>query len=338
MGEDFHHLVLSLDGDLSAAPNPPGQSCEFRAFPLAKTSMVSLKNLRRLKAAIVESQPDLLCTYNFGSVEAAIANTLGPRRPHIHHEDGFGSDEAAGRQHIRRIVARRIALREAFVVVPSTGLERSAVHLWRLKRRRVRRIRPGIDVERFKRVPRPPPRDEVVVGSIGALRPEKNFARLIQAFAAASAGLPARLVVYGDGPERQRLTEAAAATGVGVRISLPGSARPEDALSEFDIFALSSDTEQTPFSLMEAMAAGLPAVVTDVGDIRRMISEESGDCVVRAADEALYIDRLRALLLDEPLRRRLGAANQRRAADFSESAMIEDFRQLYLEAIHGSAR
>ena len=81
-----------------------------------------------------------------------------------------------------------------------------------------------------------------------------------------------RLVIVGEGPERSVIAAEAARCGVSDRVHLPGFlANPHTYLGLFDIFALSSDSEQFPISVAEAMAAGLPVVATDVGDIKAML-------------------------------------------------------------------
>jgi glycosyltransferase involved in cell wall biosynthesis len=335
LGDEFRHRICALDGDLSArSMMPDGASAvAYKTLVLEKSSLVSLNNVRRLRRLLLESQADLLCTYNFGSIEAVIANRAGPNLPHVHHEDGFGPDEASGRQKAKRVLARRFLLGRSLLTTPSTVLEKIAIETWRIPSSRVRRVPVGIDVKRYRVEPRR--RDgAVTVGALGALRREKNFKRLIRCFSAASEGRSARLVIYGEGPERPALERARAASPAGDRIFLPGATfRPEEALAEFDIFALSSDTEQTPISLMEAMAAGLPSIATDVGDVRLMVGDEGAEFIIAPDNDQAYAARLGDLIDDAGLRARLGEAARKRAPIFDQSAMIAAFRALYLEAI-----
>lgn len=327
-GSDFTHRVLSLDGDA-------GASALFKDRPVVdrlvieKSGFVTAGNIMKLGSAIAASGADLLCTYNFGSIEAVIANRLGPRLPHVHHEDGFGADEAGGRLNRKRALARRLLLAKSITVTPSKGLEEIALRAWRLPRERVARIPVGIDLARFH-APRVERSATVTVGSIGSLRPEKNFARLIRCFETASEGRAAHLVIYGDGPERRRLADIASQSKAV--ISLAGATNDvARALSEIDIFALSSDTEQMPTSLLEAMAAGLPAVAMAVGEIPDMLGDDASEFVV--GDEAAFANQLRRLIDDAALRGRLGAANRKRAECYDAAAMIAAFRALYSAAV-----
>jgi glycosyltransferase involved in cell wall biosynthesis len=162
---------------------------------------------------------------------------------------------------------------------------------------------------------------------MGALRPEKNVARMIRAFA--KQPHDARLVIYGDGPERENLATLAAT--LGERVIFKGqTTEPERGFAEFDVFCLSSDTEQMPLSLMEAMAAGLPVVATDVGDVKEMVSEENGPYIFQVGDEAGFSAAMAQMASDAAVRKRLGAANAEKArAEFDIARMVRAHGALY---------
>jgi len=332
LGAEFNHRIYSLDGDISAAALlGTFESASVEPFVLEKTRFLSVANINALKKAIAEAEADMLCTYNFGSIEAIIANKIGAGLPHVHHEDGFGADERDG-ELPRRAITRRVLLSKARVVTPSYALEKIALESWRVERERLFRITPGIDLKRYSFSPRDL-RDEVVVGSIGGLRPEKNFLRLIRCFETAADGRNARLIIYGEGPERQTLVSAIAESPSRDRIRLMGATtEPEKALAGIDIFALSSDTEQTPICLMEAMASGLPVVSTDVGDVALMLALGEEKSVYAVNDEAGFSGRLAALIDDAEARRSLGERNAVRAQEFDQKRMIAAFDALYREA------
>ncbi len=333
LGDDFSHRILSLDGETGAGALIDPAFAQVEAFPFAKSSLVSLGNLSRFSHVLRDFRPDVLCTYNWGSLEAAIANRLSIKAPHVHHEDGFGPDELSGEQKPRRVIARRAILKNSLVTVPSTGLERIAKKVWGLDAARVIRNPVGVDLARFRAADRRYDRAPVTVAAIGALRGEKNFARLIAAFARADEGKRAQLVIYGEGPQQDDLRGRAAQSPAADRISLAGpTSAPHTALAGADIFALSSDTEQTPISLIEAMASGLPAIAPDVGDIRLMVSAANAAFIPAPGDEDAYVAALAALIEDAALRERLGRANLAKSEMFSEAAMIEAFRALYRRA------
>jgi len=338
LGGEFYHHVVSLDGDLAARVMVlPAAPVRYRAFPAKKSRLASLSNIAGFRTLITDASPDILCTYNWGSIEAVIANRLFTHVPHIHFEDGFGPGEGPDQQLSRRVLARRALLGNSIIAVPSRVLENVALNIWKAPRENIRYLANGVDLRRFATASdRGQGQDSVTVGSIGALRAEKNYSRLIKAVASIEADHAIRLEIAGDGPARASLVKAIKDAGGGARMALPGAtSSPEGAYGRFDIFALSSDTEQAPLSLMEAMAAGLPVVATDVGDIAGMLSAENRPFVTPLGDDTAYANALKALAADPALRMRLGRANAEKARrDFALEKMLDAHRALYLSLGH----
>ena len=133
-GDRYEHTIVALDGDGSAASLVSARvTLSFRDLTIRRSSGVALDNLQRLRALLREERPDLLLTYNFGGLEAALANRWWPLCPHLHFEDGFGPDETGDRQLPRRVWLRRVALSgNSVVVVPSRTLEQIALARWRI--------------------------------------------------------------------------------------------------------------------------------------------------------------------------------------------------------------
>ncbi|HEX8654161.1 MAG TPA: glycosyltransferase [Allosphingosinicella sp.] len=287
---------------------------------------------------------DLVLTYNWGAFDAVMARRLYAKAfqlpPLVHHEDGFNEDEAEALKPKRNLY-RRIGLKAAHrLVVPSERLEKIARRDWRQPPERVERIANGIPVARFKAGP---PDEipglarvegEIVIGTVAGLRAIKNLPRLVRAVAAMSAK-NVRLVIVGEGPESERIVAEARALHAAERLILPGFlADPARWIGRFDIFALSSDSEQFPISLLEAMAAGLPAVATDVGDVASMLSADNRPLVVAREDEAAFAAALDSLAARPDLRRAIGRANREKAAaEYDEQGMIAAYARLYGEAI-----
>jgi L-malate glycosyltransferase len=343
LGGKYRHTVISLDGDIGCASRlDPSVDAQVTALRLSKGGGLHLGNLMRIRRRLAALKPDLLLTYNWGAIEWALAQRWRPVvRRHIHLEDGFGPDEGADRQLRRRVLFRRLALGgPTRIVVPSRTLHRIATETWRLKPSAVLHIANGVDPARFAAPPDPAWAHrlgiidgETVIGSLGALRTEKNIARLIRAFAALPKAAQARLVIAGGGPEAPALAALAGSLGIGDRVVFPGSVeQPERLLGHFDIFALSSDTEQMPYALLEAMATGLPVVATDVGDIAEMVAPGNRSFVVRASDQVGLVAALAEMLKSADRRDSLGQANQRRVcAAFALDDMIKQYDSLFSE-------
>ncbi len=346
LGSGLRHSIVAMDGCLDAAPllAPEARVSLLAAPPKAGT----LASATRLRALLARERPDLLLTYNFGAIDALLAaRTLRGLRA-IHHEDGFLADEASSFKR-RRIWLRRLAFPATVrVVVISRNLERIALELWRQPRERVVWIPNGIDVGSFARGAGAPalrralelPERAIVAGSVGHLRAEKNLARLLCSLRLAlEQGADLYLVVLGEGPERERLERMATAAPLAGRVRFVGyHADLRQHYRAMDLLLLSSDTEQMPLALIEAMSAGLPVVSTDVGDVRAMLPDEQQPLVVPlgAQCERLFSQALLRLARDAALRARLGALNLARARERFERASMEDaYRRLYAQALAG---
>ncbi|HEV2745796.1 MAG TPA: glycosyltransferase [Allosphingosinicella sp.] len=344
-GQAAEHKILSgMPEQLSArAAIAPEIKVEFPADAPRLTGRPGLGRLFRLSRYM--KRFDLVLTYNWGAFDAVMAHHLFGGPPLVHHEDGFNEDEA-GQLKTRRNLYRRLGLSAAYrLVVPSMTLERVARKAWGQPPHRVERIPNGIPVGRFAAAPEEGAipglgkrAGEVVIGTVAGLRAVKNLPRLVRAFAAMQMK-QARLVIVGEGPESERIAAEARACGVADRVQLPGFlADPARYVGRFDIFALSSDSEQFPISLVEAMAAGLPAVATQVGDMVEMVSADNRPLIVAAGDEAAFAAALDTLAERPDLRRSIGRANREKAArDYDERAMIARYARLYGEAIGAPA-
>jgi glycosyltransferase involved in cell wall biosynthesis len=254
-------------------------------------------------------------------------------------------------------VRRLLYPRADAVVVVSTGLARLARESWRVPESRLVHIPNGIDLDRFSPGPSGEFRrqlgvgpEDLLVGSVAHLRPEKNAPRLLDAFLAVAPRHPrAHLVFVGWIPESDDGVEAEYVRRMRDRIrsaSLEGrvhfAGRAQDTVPCYralDLFALASDSEQMPLSLMEAMGCGRAVVSTDVGDAKEMLPEANRPFVTALCDDAAYARALDLLLSDAPLRASLGAENRARALErFGRDRMVADYYRLFGRLAPGASR
>ena len=167
---------------------------------------------------------------------------------------------------------------------------------------------------------------------VGRLRYYKGLDVLIQAL----PGIPARLIVAGSGPMAESWQALARATGVADRIAWLGDVPEEDLPAVYhlaDLFVLPASHASEAFGLVqvEAMAAGLPVVCTEVGTGTSYVNQDGiTGRVVPPRDPAALAAAINALLADPDLRCRMGAAAQARAAsEFELDAMVERVLALY---------
>ena len=224
----------------------------------------SIAQLRRLVARL---NPDIALAFlTRANVATAIA-MAGRGRPWLISERvntsahlGSGAGAIAARAMVRFAYPRA-----RHVIAVSDGVVDDLVQNFGVARDRVSAIANPVDHDAIAAQAAAPSSlaiDGDYVVAAGRLVPNKNFALLVDAFAA--SGLPHRLVIMGEGPERASLEAQIAAKGLAERVLLPGFvANPFAVLARARLFAMPSNAEGFPNGLVEAMACGLPVVATN---------------------------------------------------------------------------
>jgi glycosyltransferase involved in cell wall biosynthesis len=356
----FRHTIVGLDGDFSCRARLEGHPRVSYADPPRKSRLGAYS--LRLGSLVARTRPDLVLTYNWGAIEALLGARLRGFRRLIHGEDGFGPDESGG-QHARRIWFRRLVLPLASrVVVPSRVLLRHLEATWHVSEAKRRLIPNGVDLEHYvpesgemsgaRQESRAAIRatwrvgaDDLVVGTVARFRKEKGVELLVRAFAEIVSGRVAvpgetsgarmKLVLVGDGPEEASLRALVGEFDLGSRVVFAGAmADARDAYRGFDVFAISSHTEQMPIALVEAMGCALPVASCDVGDVASMVSAGNRELVVAGREPRVLAAAVGRLLGDAPLRERLGRANRDKAlSEYRVETMVERYRALYEEVL-----
>ena len=341
--DTYRHTVISLNGDLAGSARI--RRAEEVTFLGASQNSGQLGNALALRQLLKRLQPELVVTYGWGGTDAAAVARLSGFRRVIHTEDGFLPEESS-RQKFKRLLVRRLVFRmPARVVVPSRTLWRIATDIWWLSPRRVCFLPNGIDTLRFSP---PSPEtiqsvrrrlgfgpDEIIIGAVGHLRQEKNQLRLLSAFATLVAHQPARLLIVGDGPLRADLVRRTQELGLGERVVFAGAVHDtSEYYAAMDGLAMSSDTEQMPLAVLEAMGVGLPVVSTDVGDVKEMVSSENQRWVTPLGNDEAYGRALTELAGNPAERASVGRANREKCAcDYSFGSMVKSYLDLYGEVL-----
>lgn len=177
---------------------------------------------------------------------------------------------------------------------------------------------------------------DIVVGAAARLDPVKDLATLVRGFALARREHPElRLIIAGEGPERENLTKLAAELGAGEAVTLAGWLDDmEEFYSALDINTLSSISETFPYALTEGAAYRLPTVASAVGGIPKLIEDGATGYLFKPGDYETLARRLSELASDSALRKRLGDAVRERAARrFSVEATCREQREVYEEIL-----
>lgn len=177
---------------------------------------------------------------------------------------------------------------------------------------------------------------QVAVSFIGRLAPQKDVPSLLEAWAEiAPKDSHLRLVVVGEGPERANLERLAARLGIQDSVHFLGFREDvRELLTASDVFVMPSLWEGQPLSLLEAMAAGLPVVATDIKGIRGTVRNEIEAILVAAGNPAELASALERVTSDPALRAKLGEAARKRAEELFDPVFIgQQLRDLYCRLV-----
>lgn len=237
-------------------------------------------SLRRLVRLIRERDPVIVHTIgNLANLYGSIAGRLAGTRAIVASEHNtLESWTTRGRAMLAGTLA------SSYIAV-STACAESLSHSAHVPRRKIRLIQNGIDLPRLieiDRLPRGGLREELgipvsapIVGTVGSLKPQKNYPRWLRVAAMVAAAVPsAHFVVIGGGPLERALQAEAASSGLHGRLHFMG-ARSDgpQLLREFDLFLLTSDREGFGLALCEAQLFGVPVVATDTGGVREVVRD-----------------------------------------------------------------
>jgi glycosyltransferase involved in cell wall biosynthesis len=220
----------------------------------------------------------------------------------------------------------------------------AAEHLPAALGRTVQRVPKGVDAEQF--CPDGPSLrgalrldDKRVVITVARLVPLKNMRLMLDAIAIVRRRVPrVHLVIVGQGSESGALKQYAAALDLRDTVTFVGYLPQCDtppAYRSGDVFALSSDFDNSPNVVLEAMACGLPIVTTDVGGVREFVADPSGGRIVPPKDAAALADGLQVYLDSEAAAREAGAHNRRlTVTEFTWRVSAQRLLDVYVQAIH----
>jgi sugar transferase (PEP-CTERM/EpsH1 system associated) len=326
----YRHAVVCLAGYTRFADKIARADVEL--YSLDKAPGLGLGAHAKLFKLLRRLRPDILHTYNLGCIEYNFTATLAgvPVRIHAEHGRDVSDPQGLNRKHnlLRRLMALFI---DRYVPVSGDLREwlRTVVGIPDAKNQLIEN---GVDTEHFH--PAVPAPGEFVVGTVGRVQEVKNQASLIEAFIALRKMLPGRkmrLVIVGDGPLRAQLEQQVNAAGIAELVWLPGArADIADLMRTFSVFALSSVTEGTPVTLLEAMSCGLPVVSTAVGGIPALVQDNVTGQLVPARDSTELAAALAVYANNPQLSAAHGAAGRERIEfHYSVTAMVQAYTSLY---------
>lgn len=285
---------------------------------------------------------DLVLSFGWGGIDGVITQRmfglLMNLPPLIHHEDGSDLD-VVGPLGLSSDFYRRMAFGAAYALVVPTGqLAHVAIDHWGEAPQHVRQIPDGIDVAAYagKRpaavIPGLVDDGRLVLGACVDDASPPMLDQLLRAVA--PLRMQVRLVLLDAPGESEALAARAAALGIDDLLSPHDMPPPSTYLGALDLFARLALAQPGPRGLAEAMAAGLPVIATDVGDVSEMLASANRPFIVKPGDDAALAVALSHLAGDADLRGRLGQANRARAAQcFDVKVMFDLYSRLYGSAV-----
>jgi len=329
------------------------EGCTVKVVPGLRPELrpdADVRALLGLMRVIRAFRPDIIHTHTakagfLGRLAAVLMPGPRPVIVHTYHGHVLEGYFGAARTSLYRFLERSLARVSQCLLGVSQATVDDLVRLRVAPRERFRVIPIGLDLERFAHPDREAAarlRDacgagggDVLAGFVGRLVPIKRVDLVLRATAAArQQGVPVRLMVVGDGPCRPRLELLARSLGVGDAVRFLGYLPDASAAAAAaDVAILASDNEGTPVALIEAAAAGRPAVATAVGGVPDVVVPGTG-VVVPPRDTAALAQGLAQLARDAELRGQMGARARAHVTEsFSIDRLLSDVEALYYEML-----
>jgi sugar transferase (PEP-CTERM/EpsH1 system associated) len=288
-------------------------------------------------------RPHIVHTRNFGALEAIPAARIARVPVTIHSEHGYEVESIKGLPLRRRIACKAFyALANQVFTVTDELRDYHSRQSW-LSPNRFQVIPNGVNTDMFRpckersnalKLELGIPSNRSIIGSIGRIVPIKDHKTLLQAAETLiRQGKDVHVLLIGSGPELSRLRARAAGSLelAGRTLFLGASDRVPELLNLLDVFVLPSISEGMSNTILEAMATGLPLVVTRAGGNPELFEDGSVGCLFNPGDVNALVNLLSRLVDDVGLRNEYGqAARQRAVEHFSLSAMVQHYRDLYL--------
>lgn len=331
-----HLGCLSHPGSRFDAATPAGtwlgsESVNYR--------FCNLGILRSLIRYLRQENIQIIHSHNPVPHRYAVLSSLLTGIPVVHTKHGRNYPDDPKAVWLNRLYARFTRK----IIAVSADAAKVALDVERVPSSKVVTIVNGVDTDRFSPVDsleekrrlrreRNIPEEAFVVGSVGRFSPEKNYPLLVRALRELIGKCEhAFLVLVGDGPERDVIEAAVEDANVSDHCLLPGMRDDTgDWFHCMDVFCLSSLTEGTSITLLEAGACGLPSVVTDVGGNREVISDGVGGVVCPSGDARQLSLALTQLSIDGAAREHMGGnARHRVESCYSLQAALGKYADVY---------
>jgi len=330
-GDQITVVCLSSRGELADA-----LSADVKLHVLNKKPGADLSIVKPLRALIDLEQVDVVNSHLWTANLWTRLSLIGRNVPVVVTEHNRDVWKNSHNRFIDRILSRRtqkliaVSNDTASFYTDDVGIRNSIVCV----------VNNGVDTQRYSSGSGARLRtlladgSDFLIGTVGRLTEQKNHARLVCCAALLkSRGLSFKVVIAGDGPERDRTQRCIEENNVSDCVTLLGERSDiPDLLAALDVFVLSSDREGHPLSALEAQAAGTPVVLTNAGGSADAIAEsgtDTGGVLVEKSSESLA-DALMDLAQDESKLKSMSQfASEYALANFDRQTMINNYGEIF---------
>lgn len=313
-----------------------------RCFDLGKGDKADRLIPLKLARLIRRERPDIVHSQSWSGVDTALAMLFAPGVKLVHSEHGRNFHDLHGQTLLRRIARRWLYQRANLVFAISGEVREFYCRQTKFPVERMRVIPNGIALQRIDEADAGGVREELgiaaddfVIGTIARLDLNKDTLTLLRAFAAIPTDSKLKLLIVGDGDQRNRLEEFVNSAALNQAVIFVGWRRDVPRLLKaMDVFALSSLSEGMPLTVLEAMAARLPVVATAVGALPEMVEEGRTGFLVPVGDAKAMAEALRRLFDERQLAKDFGEAARRKVErEFTIERTLQRYAELYVSVL-----
>ena len=332
-GGRLHHQVVCIDGTVGAIGGQlRGRGTQVKA--IARRPGFDVRLIASLRKMILAEKIDIVHCHQYTPWVYGCLASIGTSARVVFTEHGrFHPDRY---RYKAMVINRILAAMTRQMIAISAATREALVRYEFLPRRRIDVVYNGIKpletneaaVQRLRAELGLSP-ELFLMGTVARLDPVKNQAMMLEAFAKVHQKHPdTRLLLVGDGPEREALEQSASVLGINDVVIFTGFTNtPAHYLALMDLFLLSSDTEGTSMTLLEAMSLGLPVVATKAGGTPEIVDHDVTGLLTPVGDRDAFADGIEALLANPDQLRERGINGR---AKFVQKYSAESMAIAYL--------
>ena len=293
---------------------------------IRKKKGFSVSAMVRLYQKLKTFDPDVVHTHLYACLYA-FPWPLLRRKPFLH--TFHLPPELENRRFLRRIISKvLIGMKVMSPVAISHQNQKFLAQYYGLPETAISVVCNPVELAKFDNL-KPRTNDGFTFITAGRFSAQKNQKLMLRAFAEfLGKGHDANLVMLGKGEEEENLKALARELGISERINFAGFVvNVEDYLNNADVFLLSSDFEALPLALLEAMAAGLPIISTDVGGVRDIVTDNG--LLTSAGELTGMVQAMEKLYLDRELRLEMAGASRKNVRAYDVTNTVAGYSELY---------